>query len=78
MKSMQKSLQKLSSRNEKCDDDTDDADDDADRQHDPYVSATLRRRYKKLPVTVFNEVCITTILIYTYFLAQSCSFVQIV
>ena len=32
--------------NEKSNDDTAD-DDDADRQHDPYVSAMLRRRHKK-------------------------------
>ena len=43
------SLQKLFNGNEKCDDDTDAAaadDDDAGGQHDPYVSAMLRRRHK--------------------------------
>ena len=46
-------LQKLLSWNKKCDNDTDVADadvnddDDTDRQHDPYVSAMLRRRHKK-------------------------------
>ena len=47
------------SGNEKCDDDDDDVDtdDDADRQHDPYVSAMLRRRHNKaakLFITVFR------------------------
>ena len=51
MKSMH--LFKIIERNEKCDDaadddeDIDDDDNDADGQHDPYVSAMLRRRYKK-------------------------------
>ena len=31
--------------NEKCDDNTNG--DNADRQHDPYVSAMLRRQHKK-------------------------------
>ena len=43
-----KKVQKLLNRNEKCDNDTDDdAADDADGQHDPYVSAMLRKRHKK-------------------------------
>ena len=33
------------SGNQKCDDETDD---DADGQHDPYVSAMLRRRHNKM------------------------------
>ena len=41
------SLQNVLNGKEKCDDDIDDADDDADGQHDPYVSAMLRRRHKK-------------------------------
>ena len=40
------SLQTLLSGNEKCDNDTVDASNDAYRQHDPYVSALLRRRHK--------------------------------
>ena len=40
------SFQKLLSRKEKCDDDDDEAS-DANWQHDPHVSAMLRRRHKK-------------------------------
>ena len=41
------SLQKLLSGNEKCDEDEDAHNDEADKQHDPYVSAMLRRQHKK-------------------------------
>ena len=45
MNEINASLQKLLRENEECDDDIGD---DMDGQHDPYVSAMLRRQHKKL------------------------------
>ena len=57
MNEINASLWKLLGGNEKCDeDDANDDADDTDVQHDFYVSAMLRRQYKKCKCTCIKQV----------------------